>query len=404
MAKGCHRVVHCHKTLIIAALVTGENMPAVIGVIGGGQLAAMLAAVCRQHGSRCLILDPDGACPAVLAGGEWFEGDSWNLPALSRLANACDVLTVEIEHVHIDHLRSVAASGCRIIPDVEVLAAIVNKHVQKQHLAGADIPTSPFVEAPAGIAITSAPFDFPLVWKASRGGYDGRGVRIINNPADLPFTTEVDGFIEAHVDATLEIAVMVAVSTSGETTSWSPVEMVFDAQSNMLDFLAAPARISAAAEQSARELAIAAVAAVNGVGLFGVEMFLDHQDQLSINEISPRSHNSGHFTMDAAETSQFEQQYRILTGQPLGPTAQHSPAVMVNLLGHPDYEGDTVIENLAEVEALPDTHVHLYGKRTCFPKRKMGHATLTAESVEAAMARAGQIKDKLIIRGNQTNA
>lgn len=225
---------------------------------------------------------------------------------------------------------------------------------------------------------------------------------MIDEPGEAPFVPRTDGFIEAHVDARAEIAVMVAVSKQGELATWAPVEMVFTA-TNMLDYLVSPARVCQEVGRAARKLAADAIRAIGGIGIFGVEMFLDHEDGLFVNEISPRTHNAGHVTMDVCQVSQFEQQLGILNGKSLQKTNQHSPAVMANILGAPGYTGKTVMENLPLIEAMTDTRLHLYGKRQCFPGRKMGHVTFTASSLALAMENMSRVRELLVVRGEQKN-
>lgn len=379
-----------------------------IGVIGGGQLAAMLADVCQAEATPCFVLDPDGQCPAVIAGASWVEGDSNNPAALAKLAAQSDVITVEIENINIDNLTQLAADGNQLIPSVEVLAKLVNKLEQKRNLAAANISTRPFEPVPAGEAVTQAPFGYPLVWKANRGGYDGRGVIILDAPPTEPFVPEVDGFIEAHVKDATELAVMVAVAQDGKLACWEPVEMAFT-PSNTLDYLISPANVSLDIKVQALRLARDSIRALGGPGIFGVEMFLDGSGKLWVNEIAPRTHNSGHVTMDAAETSQFEQQHRLLTGLPLGSVwpvtlgavkfdivKNESEAVMFNLLGEPGYQGKTQVDKGCQSSGA---HIHLYGKRECFPGRKMGHVTLTAKSVHAALQLMAQVRQQVKVRG-----
>ena len=370
-----------------------------VGIVGGGQLASMLTEACAKVGLRCWVLDPQSQCPAVMAGANHVQGDSWDLAATRNLAALVDVITVEIENVDVDNLALVEAEGVKLIPESDVLAKLVNKKTQKEILQSAGLPTSAFLAKAAGEEIEKSPWGWPLVWKATRGGYDGRGVVLINNKKELPLCQDVDGYIEAFVDARLEIAVMVAVSEGREISTWTSVEMVFDPKTNMLQNLIAPARVSQEVDKSARELAVKAIRAIGGAGIFGVEMFLTDEGEFLINEIAPRAHNSGHFSMDAADTSQFEQQTRILSGQTLLSTRQTAPAVMINILGKPGYQGSTVIENLEQVEQLAGTHVHLYGKRDCFASRKMGHATITAGTIDEAIKRAEEVQLGLVVRG-----
>lgn len=370
-----------------------------IGIVGGGQLAGMLTDACLVEGVSTWVLDPDAKCPAVLAGAHHVEGDSWDLNSLRQLAQVVDVITVEIENVDIDNLARIESDGVRVVPPTEALAKLVNKKTQKQVLSTAGLPTSEFLEVAAGQEINDAPWGMPLVWKASRGGYDGRGVIVIDDASELPLTPDVDGYLERFVDADMEIAVMVAVAESGSTATWTSVEMAFSPETNMLQHLIAPARITDEINQRAQSLAVAAIEAIGGIGIFGVEMFLQSNGDLLINEIAPRTHNSGHFSMDAAETSQFRQQLNILTGHSLEPTTLTSPAAMVNVLGAAGFSGTTVVENLDEVELMPGTHVHLYGKRECFNSRKMGHATITADSIEAAIEQSEEVQSRLVVRG-----
>ncbi|HCC44857.1 MAG TPA: 5-(carboxyamino)imidazole ribonucleotide synthase [Gammaproteobacteria bacterium] len=370
-----------------------------VGIVGGGQLAGMLTEACREANFSCWVLDPDGHCPAVLAGASHVPGDSWDLNALRSLSAAVDVVTIEIENVDVDNLAVLEAEGIDVVPSSHTLARVVDKLIQKETLQAASLPTPAFKAQVAGEVIEKPPFGLPLVWKASRGGYDGRGVIVIDDSVNLPWCPEVDGYIESFVDAQMEIAVMVAVSHKQESVTWTAVEMAFSRDTNMLQHLIAPARISPSIDIKARDLAVASVHAINGTGLFGVEMFLTKENELLINEIAPRAHNSGHFSMDAAKTSQFEQQARILSGRPLSSTEQTSPAVMVNILGMKGYRGETVVENLEKVQRILGTHVHLYGKRECFHSRKMGHATVTAATIDEAIERSEELQSLLVVRG-----
>ena len=373
-----------------------------IGIVGGGQLARMLTQAAEKQGVSCWVLDPDPQCPAVLAGANFVEGDSWRLDALQQLGDLVDVITVEIENVDVDNLALLETEGMTVIPAPATLALLVNKHTQKQTLSGAGLPTAEYRSVGANEEVAEPPYGMPLVWKASRGGYDGRGVIVIEDATQLPLRPDVEGYVEAFVDAKMEIAVMVAVNASGEATTWTSVEMAFSPETNMLQHLIAPARVSDDVDQRARKIAIAAVKAVSGVGIFGVEMFLTRNDEILINEIAPRTHNSGHFSMDAAVTSQFEQQCRLLTDQPLGDTTQTKPAAMVNVLGAPGFSGSTVVENLEEVEQLPGVSVHLYGKKACFSSRKMGHATITASSIDEAIGQSEEVQSRLVVRGEHS--
>lgn len=370
-----------------------------IGIIGGGQLAAMLVRVDQERLHHFLILDPSPECPAVQAGGEHVPGNPVNGEGFSQLAALSDVVTVDLENVCIETLSRVAEEGTTVLPQIELLSTIVNKFDQKQLLQELAIPTADFAAHDGLLPVLESPFGFPVVQKASRGGYDGRGVQVLKSVDDNAKRLQVSGYLERYIERKMELAVIVAANGQGEVRAYQPVEMQFHEEGNVLDFLIAPARIESDLAQSARELAISTISAMQGVGIYGVEMFLTHDNQLLINEISPRTHNSGHFTTEACETSQFEQQLRILSNQPLGEVEQKAAAVMFNILGEEGFEGVTQVKQSDELENYEGVSVHLYGKTQCFPGRKMGHVTVLNQDIESAIKTAAEIKGKVIVRG-----
>ena len=368
-----------------------------IGIVGGGQLAAFLVQEAHAQGAAVTVLDPEPRCPAALKGAETMTGGLQSEEDTLRLAAAVDLLTVDLEAVNVDALAAIAAGGKTVVPSPDVLRVLTNKLTQKQALRDAGIPTSPFVEFDGEDTSVVGTFGWPAVNKAAVGGYDGRGVAVIENESGLDNVLRVPGFVEAWVEHRMEIAVMVARGC-GTTVTYEPVEMVFNPAGNLLDELVAPARISDELRHEAKALAARAIDAVGGDGVFGVELFLTPDNDLLVNEISPRTHNSGHYTMDACTVSQFAQQYRILNGKAPLPTEQNRAAVMINLLGEPGYRGATVIEGLEEIEQT-GVHVYIYGKHECFPLRKMGHVTVTAETIDEAMAIVDRIRPTIRIRG-----
>lgn len=372
-----------------------------IGVIGGGQLAGLLAAEVNQQGDRCYSLDPDPQSPAVRMGAISVIGDRHSAADIAKLAALVDVVTLDLEDVNVDALADLESQGVSVIPGSATLRSLTNKLVQKQTLVKAGIPTSPFVEFDGDDLSVFSTFGWPAVQKAATGGYDGRGVVIINSPADLDKRLGSPGFIEQFVPDVVELSVMVARTQDGSLCVWDPVEMQFDKRGNLLAYLLAPARISDAVADLARKFAGETIEAFAGVGIFGVEMFLTTRGELLINEVAPRTHNSGHYTLDACVTSQFRQQYNILKGQKLTETTQQKPAIMFNVLGEPGYEGDTVVEGLQSLVEYDGVHPYLYGKETCFPLRKMGHVTVTADSLEAAIEIGNTMKSMIVVRGNK---
>lgn len=360
----------------------------------------MLVPCASQLGCETLVLDPTPRSPGGELASAQIVGDFDDAERLRELVEQCTVTTYEIETIDTDVLRALEAEGHLIIPSADVLATIQDKLLQKQRLLAAGIPVPDFAALDDTDPRTIAAFGFPLVQKARRGGYDGRGVAVFTDVVVEERILQVPSMVERFVDHRCELAVLVARAGDGETRSWPVVEMVFDERTNILDLLVAPARIDAAIAERARTIAIAAVEALEGVGVFGVELFLTHRGEILVNEIAPRTHNSGHWTIEACRTSQFEQQVRVVAGLPLGDTTQHSPAVMVNLLGSETAYGTPVVQGLDEVLALPGVAVHLYGKREVRPSRKMGHVTVTAARLEDALALARTVRERLIINGD----
>ena len=376
-----------------------------IGIIGGGQLAAMLVEACNAANAsensvhRVLVLDADPKCPATLVGGTHIMGKPATGEGYDSLAAVSDVLTIDVENVSVEDLSTLQTAGHTVVPAPALLQRITDKLEQKRWYTELGLPTAEFIPHPAEQEITSEPFGFPVVQKAARGGYDGRGVCVLRSLADNADRLPVSGFLERYIERRMEISVMVAADGHGEVVSYQPVEMVFHEGGNVLDYLVAPARLEADLLTRAQELAVTAIKAMEGQGIFGVEMFLTEAGALLINEISPRTHNSGHYTMEACRTSQFTQQLYIVTGRPLGSTEQLNPAVMFNLLGADGFKGDTVVEGAAEVSSDTDVSVHLYGKSHCFPGRKMGHVTVVADTVDAALKKMDHIRPQIQVRG-----
>jgi len=370
-----------------------------IGIIGGGQLAAMLVRADQERLHHFLILDPDPECPAVQAGGQHVPGNPATGEGFSRLAEQSDVVSIDLENICVDELSRLAREGTFVLPQTELLSKIVDKFEQKKLLLALGIPTADFIACDGTLPIEESPFGFPVVQKAARGGYDGRGVQVLTSLDDNAIRLQVPGYLERYIERKMELSVIVAANTQGDFRAYQPVEMRFHEAGNVLDFLIAPARIDKELAQSAEKLAISTISAMGGAGIFGVEMFLTEDDQLLINEIAPRTHNSGHFTTEACETSQFTQQLRILTGQPLGDVTQNEAAVMFNILGEDGFEGATLVEQADELSSYKGVTIHLYGKAKCFPGRKMGHVTVLNHDIDAAINTVAEIRGKVIVRG-----
>lgn len=372
-----------------------------IGLIGGGQLGRMLVKAAKRLGCTCVVLDPVQGSPAGQVAGHQIVGDYSDPAMLRELAESCDLITFELENIETETLSRLEAEGHRIYPSPGLLAVIQDKYRQKCFLRDAGIPTSEFIDAPAPDAAAFAAFGYPLVQKARRGGYDGRGVVVMPDASTFAKHLPLPGYLERFVVAEKELAVMVARNVDGESRAYPAVEMRFRDEDNVLDFLVAPASVAPDVARRAEALALRTVEAMQGVGVFGIEMFMTGGGELLVNEVAPRTHNSGHHTIEACVTDQFEQHLRAILGLPLGDTRQLSPAAMVNLLGEPGYQGRPLISGLAAVLAIPGVCVHIYGKAVTKPGRKMGHVTVIDDSVEAACDKATRVKSLIRILGDK---
>jgi len=372
-----------------------------IGIIGGGQLGRMMVAAAKRIGFVCTVLDPTPNSPAGQVSGHQIVGHYHDPAVLRELVESCDVTTFDIEDIDAETLSTLSRAGHRIFPCPGLLADIQDKLRQKQALVDAGIPTADFVPADVPDADAFAAFGYPLVQKARRGGYDGRGVQVMQGPEDFGRHLPVPSLIERFIPAERELAVMVARGQDGETRSYPPVEMCFRAGENILDMLLAPARVPAHIAAAARALAVDTVEALAGVGIFGIELFQTADGGLLVNEVAPRTHNSGHYTIEACITDQFQQHLRAITGLPLGSTDLLVPAAMINLLGEPGFAGRPVIRGLRQALAIPGVSVHLYGKATTRAHRKMGHVTVLDSDIEQARAKAERVRDLIRIEGEE---
>ena len=354
-----------------------------IGIIGGGQLGKMMTQKAKKMGFYVTVLDPTPNCPAGQVADKQIVRDFYDENKLRELVEESDITTYDIEHVNTKVLKEMANEGHKIYPSPYLLEIIQDKLKQKEILQKADIPVPRYKKVESPICLEK--FGFPVVQKARKGGYDGRGVVVLKDKDDLKKAIKVKSFIEEFIDFEKELAVMVARNVEGEVKCYPVVEMVFDERANICDMVIAPARIEKEIEEQAKQIAIKSIKALDGVGIFGLEMFLTKNKKALVNEIAPRPHNSGHYTIEACLTCQFEQHIRAITGLPLGSTTLLSPAVMVNLLGEEGYEGKPIIEGLHKTLSIPELSFHFYGKAITRPFRKMGHITILDENLEKAI-------------------
>ena len=369
-----------------------------VGIVGGGQLARMMAETAPGLGLEVTVLDPTPGAPASDFATQ-IVADYDDRSALRELAQASDVVTLDIEAVSAEALATLEQAGAVVAPSSRVLGIIQDKFVQKQFLAGHGLPGGR-VAAVDDLAMLHA-FGMPCILKARRHGYDGRGVKLVRTAADaMPLLATGPCLAEAVVDIDKELAVMVARNARGEVALYPVVEAEFDPVANILDTIRAPAAVSAAVVGRCAELATRAVTALDGVGIFGIEFFLDRQGEVSINEISPRPHNSGHYTIEACATSQFEQHLRAVTNMSLGATTLIRPAASFNLLGEPQAFGLPDYRGLDDAARMPGAAVHLYGKLSVKPYRKMGHVTVTGASGSDAAAKAARLRELIRVDGS----
>ena len=374
-----------------------------VGIIGGGQLGKMLIESSLPLNIHCNILENATDCPASHVAYEQIIGELTNGKSIEELAEISDVLTYEIEHVDTQTLKKLEEEGKEIIPSPRILEMIQDKGLQKQFYADNNIPTSRFklVDSPAQWIQAIETLGFSrFVAKSRTGGYDGKGVAIldINSIKADPNTIPFDGpsVIEDFIDCDKELSVIVARDRMGNVKTFPTVEMSFDPEANLVDYLFAPAEISSGIDREAKAIAIDAINKMGGVGLFAVELFLEKDGTILVNEIAPRPHNSGHHTIEACITSQYEQLLRILVGLPLGETTLLRPAAMINVLGTEGVSGEYQLAGLDEVLGTEGVYLHLYNKKETRPKRKMGHITILADTLEELKTKVTQLKDKVI--------
>ncbi len=368
-----------------------------IGIIGGGQLGKMLIESSRPWNVKNTVLENDAHCPASLVADKVITGSLYDAEKIRQLAAETDVLTFEIEHINSDVLETLEAEGKQIIPSPRILKTIQDKGLQKTFFAKHQLPTAPYVLAIPGDDLPALISQFTgdkIVVKMRTGGYDGKGVEIVNKAAIYDGSYQINGpvVLEQFYADIVEYAVIVARDQQGNTTTFPLIEMYFNPVSNLVEFLFSPANIDAKHEMECREIASAAIDAFNGPGLFAVELFLTSDKKVLVNEIAPRPHNSGHHTIEGCYTSQFEQLNRILLGLPLGSTHLVEPAAMINLVGPAGLEGKYSLKNTTLLLQMEGVYVHLYNKKDIKPNRKMGHVTVTARTTEALMEKAMQVK------------
>jgi 5-(carboxyamino)imidazole ribonucleotide synthase len=367
----------------------------VLGILGGGQLGRMLLQKAIDWNISSLVVDGDKDAPCRYLTEYFINRPYSDYDAVLEAGSRCTHLTIEIEHVNTDALFQLEKKGVRIFPQPRVLSIIQDKGLQKKFYADNNLPTSSFMLIDSRADLLKAELKFPFILKLRRHGYDGKGVMKINTAADLNNAFDAPAVAEEWVDIEKEISVIGARNADGQVALYPPVEMVFNAKANLVDYLFSPADISEEQWNTALALARKVIDCFQLTGLMAVEMFLTKNGRLLINEVAPRPHNSGHHTIEANVTSQYEQLLRTIFNLPLGSTDIISPAAMINLLGEEGFSGPALYSGLDEALKFTGVYVHLYGKKTTRPFRKMGHVTVTAPTTGEALRKAQKIKSIL---------
>jgi len=369
-----------------------------IGIIGGGQLGLMLIEASVPYNVKCNILDVED-CSASYLANKHIVGNLYDEKSIKKLAEHSSILTYEIEHFNVQAVAELAQKGkIDCIPSPDILHIIQDKYKQKLFFEKHHIPTAPFVSVNSPQEWKKAADSLntnTFVAKLHKGGYDGKGV-LICNKNNLTETFDAPCVIEKFIPCKHEIAVMVARDKKGNIAVYPAVEMVFDPEANVLKYLLCPARVSEKVAENAKNIAVDVVKHLGSAGLFAVEMFVTQDDAILVNEIAPRPHNSGHHTIEACYTSQYEQLIRILLDLPLGSTNLIKPALMLNLLGEKEQQGTVTYTGLEQALQMEGVYVHLYNKEETRPMRKMGHVTVLGDTLEDVMRKAEQIQIKVI--------
>ena len=363
-----------------------------LGVLGGGQLGKMLLTETHKYDIYTAILDSSVDAPCAQICNEFHVGDLMDYDAVYNFGKQVDVLTIEIEHVNVEALESLEKEGIKVFPSSKTLRIIQNKAIQKQFFIDHSIPTADFKRYASTSEINESEVSYPFVWKSAQFGYDGNGVKVIRKIEDLENLSDGECITEELIPFKNELAVIVARNPDGEIKTYPVVEMEFHPEANQVEYVICPARISKEIAEKAEQTALKVANSIEHVGLLAVELFLTQNDEILVNEVAPRTHNSGHHTIEASYTSQFEQHLRSILNLPLGNTESKVAGIMVNLVGEEGYSGDVVYENIDEIMKIDGVTPHIYGKKQTRPFRKMGHVTIVHKDINKAREIAEKVK------------
>jgi 5-(carboxyamino)imidazole ribonucleotide synthase len=371
-----------------------------LGILGGGQLGRMLVQKAIDFNLQTLVLDPDPDAPCRDLCTRFEEGNFRDYKTVLKFGASADVITVEIEHVNVDALDELERMGKHVFPQPSVLRIVQDKGLQKEFYRINTIPTAEFRLVSGKDEIMTHVGMFPVMQKLRRSGYDGKGVKPLRSKEDIDGAFTDASVLERMVDFEREISVIVSRNVSGQVAHFPVVDMDFNPEANLVEFLYSPSSLNEKLSDEAIRIARNLIEKLNHVGLLAVEMFVTREEEILVNEIAPRPHNSGHHTIEGNVTSQYEQHLRAILNLPPGDTSLKRPSVMINLLGEKGNNGEAVYEGFDKVMAIPGAHVHLYGKRFTKPFRKMGHITITADTIEEARKKAKEVSGMVKVVSN----
>lgn len=366
-----------------------------IGFLGGGQLGRMFIENALRYDIEIHVLDPSKDAPCHRICHHFTQGSFKDFETVYQFGKNVDVLTIEIEHVNTEAIAALEKEGVLCIPSAKAIETIKDKGLQKQFYQEHDIPTAPFHLINNRAELNNHLDFLPFFQKSRKDGYDGKGVYAIENEAAIENAFDVPSLIEKAAAIEKEISVIVVRDIEGKMVHFPVVELVFDPVYNLVDYLFAPAEISQSHEEEAIAIARKVVQHLDSPGIFAIELFLNKDGSIWVNETAPRTHNSGHHTIEGSISSQFDQQLRVLSGLPLASTKSYSASAMINLVGHKDYQGPVIYEGIDTISALENVYVHLYGKTTTKPGRKMGHVSVIGSNKDEVIDKIKTIKNSV---------
>jgi 5-(carboxyamino)imidazole ribonucleotide synthase len=366
-----------------------------VGILGGGQLGRMLLQAAANYPVETWVMENDDDCPAAHLCHHFIKGDIRNFDDVYNFGKSLDAITIEIESVNEEALEKLEQEGVKVYPKTAALRTIKNKILQKEFYKQQQIPTAEFIITQNLAELKNNTSFLPAVHKIGTGGYDGRGVQILKTAQDMENGFDAPAVLEKMISVHREISQIIAVNDKGETALYPPVDMVFDPRLNLLDHQISPAQLTEKIVWKIEAISLAVIKGLKSPGIFAVELFVDKTGEVFVNETAPRVHNSGHHTIEANYSSQFDMLWRVMLGYPLGNTDHILSAAIVNLVGAEGHEGEAIYEGLDEVLQMDNVFVHIYGKKHTKPGRKMGHVTIVSNERQDLTYKANRIKNVL---------